>query len=131
MSSLEWRCAIAVLVGFAFEVVFIWRFQPYSQRELHHAFLPLYALPILAFLAGFVLTLGLQQNRRYVAISLVAAFCGANICLIVVDCWNDPTNHNLWPFEFVLIFALTAPAFLGARVSLWLHRARATSPARE
>jgi hypothetical protein len=128
MSSLEWRCAVAVVIGVIFEVVFIWRFLPYSVRESHHG-LPVYALPILSFLAGLVLTLGLEQKRRFVPISLVAGICASNACLIIVDCWSDPTNHNLWPFEFVMIFALTAPAFLGARLSRWMHGTRKPSSA--
>jgi hypothetical protein len=124
MSSLEWRCAVAVVIGLVLEVVFIWRFLPYSQRNSHHILLPLYALPILAFAAGLALTLGMDQDRHFIPFSLVAGFCAANACLIIVDCWNNPTNHNLWPFEFLLIFVLTTPAFMGAGVSRLLHRLR-------
>lgn len=124
MSSIEWRCAVAVVIGVALEALFIWRFLPYAQREAHHGLLPFYALPVLAFVAGLVLTLGLHQNEHLIPFSLVGGFCAANACLILVDCWHDPTNHNLWPFEFLMICVLTTPAFMGAGVSSLLHRQR-------
>jgi hypothetical protein len=55
---------------------------------------------------------------------MFGAFCAANACLIAADCSDDPRNHNLWPFEFVMIALATAPAFLGAGVSVLIDRAR-------
>jgi hypothetical protein len=124
MSSLEWRCAVAVIIGVAFDAIFFWRFLPYSLRTSHHLLLPIYTLPMLAFIAGVVLTIGLAKRRRLIPIALVGGFCAANACLIIVDCWNDPTNHNLWPFEFLMIMVLTVPAFLGAGLSPIFERLR-------
>jgi hypothetical protein len=124
MSSLEWRCAVAVVLGVALEVVFIWRFLPYSQRDWHHILLPLYALPILAFLAGLVLTIGMEQNKHYVPFALVGGLGAANACVIIIDCWNNPALHHLWPFEFLAIMVLSAPAFMGAEASRFMHRVR-------
>jgi len=47
-----------------------------------------------------------------------------NSRLIVADCSDDPTNRNLWPFEFVIIALATAPVLLGAGVSVLIDRAR-------
>lgn len=127
MSSIEWRCAVAVVVGVVFDAVYFWRFLPYSQRDSMHGGLSLYTLPILAFIAGLVLTIGLEKRRRLIPIALVGGFCAANVCLIIVDCWNDPTNHNLWPFEFLMIMVLTVPAFLGAGLNRIFKRLRGTS----
>ena len=123
MSSKEWRLAAAVVIGVLFDAVFNWKFQPYTARE-HHDVLPWFALPVLAFVVGLLLTLSLEGRKRLVPLALVGGFFVANACLIVADCRDDPTNHNLWPFEFVIIAVLTSPAFLGAGVSELIARMR-------
>ncbi len=122
MSSKELLYALAVMIGVLFEAVFFWKFQPYTAREHGHDLLPWYLLPILAFLAGLVLTAGIDGKKRWVPVAIFAGFAVANACLIVADCATDPTNHNLWPFEFVIIALATSPAFLGAGVSGILAR---------
>jgi len=114
------------MIGVIFDAVFYWRFAPYSVREHHHDLLPMYMLPILALLAGVLLTLGMAKNRRLIPLSIISGFFAANICLIVADCASDPSNHNLWPFEFVIIAVMTSPAFLGAGISGLIQRVRKT-----
>ena len=125
MSSRELRYAIAVITGVLFEAVFFWKFQPYSTREHGHDLLPWYLLPILAFAAGLLLSKGIEGKKRWVPIAILAGFAAANACLVVWDCAADPTNHNLWPFEFVIIAIATSPAFLGAGVAGWIARQKA------
>jgi len=109
--SLRFRYIIAALVGICFDVFFFWRFQPYSQRMRGG---PSGAwLFLIALAAGFFLAA--RPLRTWLA--MFAGFTAANIVLIVVDCWKDPTNHNLWPFEILSIAVLTAPAALGALLS--------------
>jgi cell division protein FtsW (lipid II flippase) len=124
MSSREMRYAGAVFIGVIFDAVFFWKFLPYSTRERGPDLLPWYLLPILAFLAGLLLTMALDGKKRWIPVAMFGGFSAANACLIVADCSADPTNHNLWPFEFVLIAAATAPAFLGAGISHFIGRVR-------
>ena len=124
MSSREWRYAGAVFIGVIFDAVFFWKFQSYNTRERGPDLLPWYLLPALAFLAGLALTLAYDGRKRWIPVALLGGFFAANACLIVADCSADPTNHNLWPFEFVLIAGATAPAFLGAGVSHLIGRGR-------
>jgi peptidoglycan/LPS O-acetylase OafA/YrhL len=124
MSSREWRLAAAVAIGVIFDAVFFWKFQPYATREHGPGILPWYFLPILAFVAGLLLTLAAEGKKRSIPAAMLGGFCVANACLIVADCASDPTNHNLWPFEFVMIAIATAPAFLGAGVSAVIDRKR-------
>lgn len=126
MSPKAWQYPAAFATGAAFDAVFFWRFQPYSMRgDFGQSVLPpWWSLPILAFTAGLILTRGRTHNRLLVPVSLVGGFFVANACLIVADCCHDPTNHNLWPFEFVMIAVLTAPAFLGAAFNALLQRRR-------
>ena len=110
------RYAIAALVGICFDILFFWRFLPYSQRLRggpSGAWILLIALAAGFFIAARPLTTWL---------AMFAGFTMANIVLIVVDCWKDPTNHNLWPLEIVMIGVLTAPSALGAILSKILSR---------
>lgn len=122
MSSKELRYALAVMAGVIFDAVFFWKFQPYSMREHGHDLLPWYFLPILALLAGLLLTIRIDGKKRWVPVAMMAGFAAANVCLITADCAADPTNHNLWPFEFVIIALATSPAFVGAAISGFLVR---------
>lgn len=124
MSRLEWRLIAAFCIGVLFDEVFFWKFQPYSVREHSPGLLPGFLLPILAFVLGLLLTFAAKGKRRWVPGAMLAGFCVANAVLIVADCRSDPTNHNLWPFEFVIIAVATAPAFLGAGVSTLIARSR-------
>ncbi len=114
MSSKEWRYALAVILGVGFEAIFFWKFQPYAMREHGHDILPWYVLPLLAFVAGLLLSLGIEGKARWVPLAMLGGFFAAQACLIVADCAADPSNHNLWPFEFVIIAAAISPAFAGA-----------------
>jgi hypothetical protein len=126
MSSKAWQNPVAFVTGAAFDAVFFWQFSSYSARGglYPSVYLPWWSLPVLAFTAGFVLTLGRTHHRLLMPVALLGGFCIANACLIVADCWKDPTNHNLWPFEFVEIAVLTAPAFLGTALNALLQRRR-------
>jgi len=131
MSSRAWRYAAAVFLGVMFDAVFFWKFRPYNLREHGPDPLPWYFLPIFAFLAGLLLTIALKGQKRWVPTIMLGGFFAANVCLIVVDCSADPTNHNLWPFEFVLIAMAIAPAFLGAGISHLIDRMRTPQPDRQ
>jgi hypothetical protein len=130
MGMREWRLAGAFCIGVIFDEVFFWKFQPYSMREHGHDLLPWYFLPILAFVAGLLLTIAAEGKKRWIPLSMLGGFCLANACLILVDCRADPANHNLWPFEFVIIAVATAPAFIGAGVSALIDRTRLTRASR-
>src|SRR3954465_11459376 len=107
MSGGEWRYGGAVVIGVLFEAVFFWKFLPYSTREHGPDLLPWYLLPILAFVAGLSLTVAVEGKKRWIPVAMLVSFSAANACLIVADCSADPTNHNLWPFEFVIIALAT------------------------
>lgn len=124
MSRLEWRLAGAVIIGVIFEAVFFWKFQPYNTRERGHDLLPWYFLPILAFLFGLLLTVAVEGKKRWIPLAMFGGLFAAHACLIVADCSADPTNHNLWPFEFAIMAVVMSPAFLGAGISALIDRGR-------
>ena len=122
MSRVEWRYAGAVFTGVIFDAVFFWKFRPYNLRGPD--LLPWYSLPILAFAAGLLLSIAVEGKKLWIPVAMLGGFYAANACLIVADCASDPTNHNLWPFEFIMIAVAVAPAFLGAGISFLIDRAR-------
>jgi len=120
----EWRLACAVFLGVVLDAVCFWKFQPYSAREHSPELLPWYFLPVATFAAGLALGIGFEAKKRWIPFALFAGFAAANAGLIVMDCMADPTNHNLWPFEFVMIGLATAAAFIGTALSVWIDRSR-------
>jgi hypothetical protein len=95
MSRREWRYAGAIFIGVIFDAVFFWKFRPYATREHGPDLLPWYFLPVFTFLAGLLLTFGIQGKKRWIPMAMFGAFCAANAFLSVADCRVDPTNHNL------------------------------------
>jgi hypothetical protein len=95
MSWQAWRYAVAAVLGAALDALFFWKFLPYSIRDQHEGLLPFWALPALTLITGFVLTLGKTDHWQLVPAALFGGFFAAHAFLILADCWNDRTNHNL------------------------------------
>jgi hypothetical protein len=83
---------------------------------------------MLAFLiAG--MALGAVQPRFWpvLAASTMVLPCLLNTINLVHDTSLDPTSHNLWPFEFVMLGILGFPAipgaFFGSRIRMKYARA--------
>jgi hypothetical protein len=79
---------------------------------------------IIMLIGGFLLTLGMTHRRFSVCTCLLLTLFVANTIMIVIDWLSDPTSHNLFPFEFVMITALTLPAYLGASIAAAVDRFR-------
>src|SRR5690349_17558852 len=115
------RCVIAAASGACAYGVTLYRFLSYSQRN---------ALPQmnylvmagLAFALAFLLVLGLGLSWWRVAGSLLLGVLSGHGAVIAIDLSADPTDHNLLPFEFVIISAVTSPAFFGAWLGQLLTR---------
>jgi uncharacterized membrane protein YhaH (DUF805 family) len=75
-------------------------------------------------IGGFLLSLGIARRRFWVCTCLLLTLFVAHTILIVVDCIPDPTNHNLFPFEYAMIAVLTLPAYFGAIIAAAVDRFR-------
>ena len=70
------------------------------------------------------LVLGLAQPRFWLLLASLTASLPMllNALNVVHDCLRDPTSHNLWPFEFVILFVMAFPvlpgAFIGSKLRL-------------
>ena len=110
--SLGARYLASAALGIVLFVFFIWRFLPYSERNRQDP--NLWMLLGVMAAGGFLLTLGMKSKRFRVCHVLLLTMWVANAVLIAVDCSDDPTNHNLAPFEFIIIALGTLPAYAGA-----------------
>jgi hypothetical protein len=86
----------------------------------------------LLLLAGVALYLswGIGAGVVASAIAIGSAFPAIIFVRVVLDGMEDPTNHNLWPFEIVMAFGIgmmvTFPfAAFGALLRRVTHRGRA------
>ncbi|MBK7141923.1 MAG: hypothetical protein IPH75_07570 [bacterium] len=112
ISSRSWYPA---LLGLIIGAITLW---PMSYSTLNNSTSGI-ALGWAIFCAIAGLYLGATTDRPYARLAL--AVCGgvaiAQVIRIIVDCTFDPTNHNLWPFEFVWMMICCFPAtFIGAWV---------------
>ena len=106
----------AVLGALAYFVV-MYRFQTYHERNNMPGGTYLLFSAIM-FLLGFLLGLFATRSPLRAAGSAIAGVFAAHAAIIAVDLQEDPTNHNLLPFEFIYFFVLASPALPGA----WLAR---------
>ena len=116
------RCIAAAATGLVLHVLIFKPWIPYSHRE---SMLP-GALPmaITFIIAGFVLTLGMRERRGLVLMCIVAGMFAGNAALCAYDWMGDPTTHNLFPFEFVMIGFAIVPAAVGAFLGHLTERLR-------
>jgi len=59
----------------------------------------------------------------------VLGMCLGNALLIAFDWMKDPTTHNLFPFEFIMIASAMIPVYGGGLISWRLTGERASSQA--
>ena len=117
-----WYAVAAGLGAIAYALI-VYRFQTYSQRNnTPDTTYELFALAM--FACGFVLTMATRTTALRISGFLIAGVFAAHTVVIVMDTQQDPTNHNLAPFEYILFLVVSSPAFLGA----WLGQFSRKTP---
>jgi hypothetical protein len=112
---------VAFLLGAATYFVVMYRFQTYTERNnMPVGIFVLFSAML--FLEGFFLGIFAVPSPLKAASILIAGVFAAHAIIIAVDLREDPTNHNLLPFEFVYFFVLGSPAYLGAWLSRFARR---------
>jgi len=112
----------AFVLGVVFHALCYEAWAPYGHR-MRPAHRLLLALTIgLMFIVPMVLTYWQRLRVRTAPTAILLGMCLANALLIMWDTADDPTNHNLWPFEFIGILVLSIPAYLGSFVGRSLRR---------
>ena len=116
------RCIAAAITGVVLHTLIFHPWVPYSHREsLVPGFWP---MAIAFTLAGLILTFGTDERRGLILMCIVGGMFAANAALIAYDWIGDPTSHNLFPFEFVMIASAIVPASFGAFLSHLAERWR-------
>ena len=119
------RCILAFLVGVTLHIEYFYRFLPYGRREQQ---LPgFWIFEAAMFFARFVSSFRTRTRRLLLAPLPMIDFVTANAVLIVSECREDPTNHNLSPFEMLEMIVLSIPVFIGPGVASRFDRGRARS----
>jgi hypothetical protein len=122
---MTFRHLASAALGLILFVFYFWRFLPYSQRMRAEDSTSWWSFLIIALISGFLLSLGVTYRRYWVPTCMLLALFAANAIMIVIDCIPDPTNHNLFPFEFLMIAVMTLPAYFGAFLAAAVDQFRA------
>jgi len=78
---------------------------------------------IAALIAGFVGVVLLRRTTKNSTFLVTSGFLMAVIIKAFIDYFEDPTNHNLIPFELLITIVIALPpAFIGAWVGNKLIR---------
>jgi hypothetical protein len=116
--------AAAFVIGFFAVGIPYWQV-PYSKVSLPST---LYGFGVVA-VAILAAAARLLSNARLRTVILVigAAVPAAVLVRVVVETTNDPTSHNLWPFELVIaavvgLVCSSAGAIAGSLISVFSRR---------
>jgi hypothetical protein len=96
---------------------------PYSVRERSMQATDFLLVLLGGFAAGAVAAWGSRRARLPVAGAFLAGMWAANAVVISADWKIDPTDHNLFPFEFVILGIVATPALAGAWLGGWMGSA--------
>lgn len=78
---------------------------------------------ISALIAGFIGVILLRKSTKHSTIVVTTGFLLAVIIKVNIDYFDDPSNHNLVPFELLITLLIALPpAFIGAWVGNMLIR---------
>jgi hypothetical protein len=111
------RVLVALFGGALAYLATLHRFLTYAERsrltfENHLTFAGL------ALVIGLVASLGLATGRYRIAKFVVFGAWAAHAVAVWVDLRNDPTaDHNLLPFEFIILGVEGATAYIGAAIA--------------
>ena len=110
------RRIVALVAGSVAYVVILFRFLSYSERNKLPGDVYL-TFAAVALVIGFAVTLRATTRRYQTAGFVLLGVCLAHALVIVADYQQDPTSHNLMPFEFAILCVMTAPAYAGAGIA--------------
>lgn len=111
------RCLLSAALGV---VLYAWSYHPwlpYGVRERSQTGAGLLVMMGGALAGGYLLARGLGRHRYRVAMAFLATLFAANALVIALDLREDPSSHNLLPFEFIILSFVGSPAFLGAMLA--------------
>jgi hypothetical protein len=110
---------LIILVGIMVGGLSYW-FNPYDELSLLG--ISIYKLMGAgAFLGSLSLTLILNKRPWEIAILITTGIMISIMCRIIFDGINDPSTHNLFPFEIIAALFISVPSeFIGSYLSVLL-----------
>ena len=120
--SIRNRYIVAVCAGVVLHFLFFHPYLPYSVRE--HRMPGFWPMVITLLLAGFAATFRAAGHTARICAFVVLGMCLGNAVLLLFDWTKDPTTHNLFPFEFIMIASAMIPIYAGGLLSRWLTGTR-------
>jgi hypothetical protein len=90
----------------------LYRFLSYAERNRLSPDSYL-AFAALILIVGFLVSLGVGSRYRTTGYVILGVWA-AHALVIAVDLRADPTDHNLFPFEFAFLGVFALPAYVGA-----------------
>jgi hypothetical protein len=118
---------VAICEGVVLHFLFFHPYLPYSVRE--HRMPGVWPMATMLFLAGFAICFRAEGRTARLCACIVLGMCLGNALLIAFDWMKDPTTHNLFPFEFIMIASAMIPVYAGGLISWRLSGERASSQA--
>jgi hypothetical protein len=125
--SVRTRYIVAICEGVVLHFLFFHPYLPYSVRE--HRMPGFWPMVITLLIAGFAATFRAAGHPAKLCACIVLGICLGNALLIAFDWMKDPTTHNLFPFEFIMIASAMIPVYAGGLISWRLTGERASSQA--
>jgi uncharacterized membrane protein YphA (DoxX/SURF4 family) len=89
---------------------------PYAHREGSQSINGFLLAMAGSFLAALLLSWNVRPHRYRIAAAMLAGMFVIHAAVISTDWKTDPTDHNLLPFEFIILGMLVSPAFLGSAI---------------
>ena len=114
------RLVGALVAGAALYCVAYHPWLPYSARERSMQGTDFLLLVLGGIATGLACAWGSRRNRIPAAAAFLAGLWAANAIVIAADWRIDPTDHNLFPFEFVMLGFLALPVLAAAWLGAWL-----------
>jgi hypothetical protein len=110
------RAVVALITGGAIYLATLHRLLSYSQRNKLGTD-RFYTFAALVLIAAAIVTAGMHGKRYRTAGFLILGVWAVHAIAIVIDTHQDPTTHNLLPFEFIILGVLALPSYIGAGIS--------------
>jgi len=110
------RTTAAVLAGALAYLAILYRFLSYTERN-HMKSGTFVVFSAVMLIVGFLVSLGATGSRiKLASLVIVGVWVGLTI-VILIDTSQDPTNHNLLPFEYVFMSVDACPVYIGAGIA--------------
>jgi len=113
---IAFRYLAAAVMGVALYALWYHPWIAYAHREASQTAVEFFLAMAGAFVTALLLSLNTRPHRYRLAGAMLGSMFVMHAVVISIDLKTDPTDHNLLPFEFIILGVLVSPAFLGSAI---------------